>query len=365
MDWFSWLSKTGLEPSLVYEYGVAFSHNELEESDIEYFNHEFLQSMGISIAKHRLEILKLARKEKRSSGPHPMSRLFVAIKRTKRCLAKYIQTWVRREESALVLVPRRSYSSRWKSSMAKRNKRLMMSKEGRLLLTNGGSPLVMSTGPRVNSFSSPMVHDFRSDEKMDGGDDGYYWSTGVEEIRTGLEPSLVYEYVDAFERNELEEDDITYFNHEFLQSMGISVAKHRLEILKLARKENGFSSRHRMSRLLLAVKRTKRKITQYVRAWFSHKDSALILVPKQHYNSGWVGAKRRRNKRLMMANQGRLMLTNGGPIGMSGLWHDNVSSADDIDLHHDEKMYGNDGGYRSTNVDEIRWDRMFKDLKPT
>ncbi|KAK2998097.1 hypothetical protein RJ639_025636 [Escallonia herrerae] len=183
MDWFSWLSKTGLEPSLVYEYGVAFSHNELEESDIEYFNHEFLQSMGISIAKHRLEILKLARKEKRSSGRHPMSRLFVAIKRTKRCLAKYIQTWVRREDSALVLVPRRSYSSRWRSSMAKRNKRLMMSKEGRLLLTNGGSPLVMSTGPRVNSFSSPMVHDFRSDEKMDGGDDGYYWSTGVEEIR--------------------------------------------------------------------------------------------------------------------------------------------------------------------------------------
>ncbi|GMP34592.1 hypothetical protein CsSME_00007398 [Camellia sinensis var. sinensis] len=48
MDWFSWLSKTGLEPSLVYEYGLSFSHNELEEDDIAYFNHEFLQSMGIS-----------------------------------------------------------------------------------------------------------------------------------------------------------------------------------------------------------------------------------------------------------------------------------------------------------------------------
>ena len=43
MDWFSWLSKTSLD-----EYGLAFAHNELEEEDIVYFNHEFLQSMAIS-----------------------------------------------------------------------------------------------------------------------------------------------------------------------------------------------------------------------------------------------------------------------------------------------------------------------------
>ncbi|KAA8540520.1 hypothetical protein F0562_024561 [Nyssa sinensis] len=180
MDWFSWLSKTGLEPSLVYEYGLAFSHNELEEDDIAYFNHEFLQSMGISIAKHRLEILKLARKEKGGGSPHPMSRLIVAIKRTKRSLAKYIRTWVHRDDSALVIVPKRSYSSRWKGAMLRRNKKLLMAKQGRLLLTNG-SPMVVS-GPRINSFSSPMVHDLRNDEKMDGDDDGY-WSNGVEEIR--------------------------------------------------------------------------------------------------------------------------------------------------------------------------------------
>ncbi|XP_065629859.1 uncharacterized protein LOC112035254 [Quercus suber] len=63
MDWFSWLSKSSLEPSLIYEYGLAFARNELQYEDISYFNHEFLQSMGISVAKHRLEILKLARKE--------------------------------------------------------------------------------------------------------------------------------------------------------------------------------------------------------------------------------------------------------------------------------------------------------------
>ncbi|KAL7162222.1 hypothetical protein ACSBR2_042661 [Camellia fascicularis] len=191
MDWFSWLSKTGLEPSLVYEYGLALSHNELEQDDIVYFNHEFLQSMGISIAKHRLEILKLAKSDKPPRTTTTMSRLLVAIKRTKRCLSKYIRTWVRREDSALVLVPRRSYSHRWKGAMAakKRNKRLVMSsssKQGRLFLTNG-SPMVMMSGPgpRINSFSSPMVHDLNQKVDEDGGadDDDPYWSTGVEEIR--------------------------------------------------------------------------------------------------------------------------------------------------------------------------------------
>ncbi|KAJ4718537.1 Sterile alpha motif domain-containing protein [Melia azedarach] len=189
MDWFSWLSKTGLEPSLVYEYGLAFAHNELEEDDIAYFNHEFLQSMGISIAKHRLEILKLARKERgAAAGYRPISRLVVAIKRTKRSLAKYLRTWVHREESsALVVVPRPGYCTRFRGAMLKRNKKFMMAKQGRLLLTNGSSnSMVISGPPRINSFSSPMLnYDYHKEEKMDGDDhdDDGYWSTGVEEIR--------------------------------------------------------------------------------------------------------------------------------------------------------------------------------------
>ncbi|EOY25949.1 hypothetical protein QUC31_011858 [Theobroma cacao] len=183
MDWFSWLSKTGLEPSLVYEYGLAFSHNELEEEDIAYFNHEFLQSMGISIAKHRLEILKLARKEKGVS-PRAVSRLLLAIKRTKKCLAKYIRTLVHREESALVVVNPRSrsgYANKWRGAMLKRNKKLVMATQGRLLLTNG-TPLLVSGPARVESFSSPMVFDYQKEEKKDENEDGY-WSTAVEEIR--------------------------------------------------------------------------------------------------------------------------------------------------------------------------------------
>ncbi|XVF86380.1 hypothetical protein PTKIN_Ptkin18bG0035200 [Pterospermum kingtungense] len=185
MDWFSWLSKTGLDPSLVYEYGLAFSHNELEEEDIAYFNHEFLQSMGISIAKHRLEILKLARKEK-GGTPRPVSRLLLAIKRTRRCLAKYIRTLVHREESsALVVVNPRSrsgYANKWKGAMLKRNKKLMMATQGRLLLTNG-TPLVVPGPARVESFSSPTAFDYHKEEKMNGDHEDGYWSTAVEEIR--------------------------------------------------------------------------------------------------------------------------------------------------------------------------------------
>ena len=187
MDWFSWLSKTGLEPSLVYEYGLAFAHNELEEEDIVYFNHEFLQSMGISIAKHRLEILKLARKEMKAGtgSPRPITRLLVAIKRTKKCLAKYIRMLTHREESALVVVPRPSYyGARFRGAMLKRNKKLMVAKQGRLLQLTNGSPMVGSL-PRIESFSSPVVYDLRNkeEEKMEEDHEYGYWSTGVEEIR--------------------------------------------------------------------------------------------------------------------------------------------------------------------------------------
>ncbi|KAK7325272.1 hypothetical protein VNO77_29431 [Canavalia gladiata] len=188
MDWFSWLTKTGLEPSLVYEYGLTFAHNELEEEDMFYFNHEFLQSMGISIAKHRLEILKLARKEK-GKCPRPVARLMVAIKRTKRSLANYVRTLVHREESsALVVVPSSRPSglgTRWKSAMMKRSKKLMVAKQERLFLTNG-SPTVVPAQPVLHGFSSPVVYHFQKEEKKmdeDNDDDEGYWSAAVEEIK--------------------------------------------------------------------------------------------------------------------------------------------------------------------------------------
>ncbi|KAK9066304.1 hypothetical protein SSX86_013625 [Deinandra increscens subsp. villosa] len=168
IDWFSWLSKTCLEESLVYEYGTVFSRNELEEDDITYFNHEFLQSMGISIAKHRLEILKLARKQKGSNGSHPISKLIFAINKNRRRLASFIRTWVHRDDSSLVLV-RRSYGSGRKGSMLRRNRRLVTLKQAppTLLLTNGCHK---SNSFKVNGFSSPLAYDDQDQEKKDGGD---------------------------------------------------------------------------------------------------------------------------------------------------------------------------------------------------
>ncbi|XP_073148012.1 uncharacterized protein [Henckelia pumila] len=184
MDWFSWLSKTSLDPCLAYEYGLAFAQNELEQEDIPYFNHEFLQSMGISIAKHRLEILKVASKEK-GNLPHPMSRILIAIKRTKTSFSKHLRTWMHRKEPTLArLVPRRVHSARLTDCKLKRNKRLRAASSGSgtggapLLLTNG-SPLFLAT-PRINSFSSPMVlHDFQ--DRLVDGDYDEYWSPALEQ----------------------------------------------------------------------------------------------------------------------------------------------------------------------------------------
>nr|XP_043607583.1 uncharacterized protein LOC122579466 [Erigeron canadensis] len=203
MDWFSWLSKTHLEPPYINEYAKTFSNNQLEEEDISYFNHEFLQSMGISIAKHRLEILKLSKKS--SSTSHPMAKLMLVFKKTKRTLANLVRTWVHRNDSAMVMVKRRTYSSRWKGAMVKRSNRLVMNKQwsGTLLLTNGYRPVVKSNngGAKVNSFSSPLVYDIQHDEKKengneykeedlysdyeDGNDGDEYWSTnkGGEDIK--------------------------------------------------------------------------------------------------------------------------------------------------------------------------------------
>ncbi|XP_073010928.1 uncharacterized protein [Typha latifolia] len=137
MDWYSWLSNSGLDPSLVYEYSLLFSRNELEECDVAHFNHEFLQSMGIAIAKHRIEILKLAKKEK-SMSPR---RLLAVIHRTRRFLSRYLSSLIQRDGSAIVVVPRPTYhgGGHWKgSAMLRRSKRpALLLKHNRRMITGG------------------------------------------------------------------------------------------------------------------------------------------------------------------------------------------------------------------------------------
>ncbi|KAL5547709.1 hypothetical protein UlMin_002940 [Ulmus minor] len=125
MDWFSWLSKTGLEPPLIYEYGLAFSRNELQLEDLAYFNHEFLQSMGITVAKHRLEIIKLAKKEN-GGYPRSISRLLVAISKTKKSFGKYLTKLGFQEDmsssSSKDLPEKTRYQEHWKGALLRKQR---------------------------------------------------------------------------------------------------------------------------------------------------------------------------------------------------------------------------------------------------
>ncbi|KAE8705897.1 Major facilitator superfamily protein isoform 1 [Hibiscus syriacus] len=126
MDWYSWLSKTGLEISLVYKYALAFSGNELQREDLPYFNHEFLQSMGISVAKHRLVILKLARKEVREA-PNGLSKLILAIVKSRKCFNRYVNKLVHHETAKALPLPAPepvSYKDKWREALSKRNKEM-------------------------------------------------------------------------------------------------------------------------------------------------------------------------------------------------------------------------------------------------
>ncbi|XP_034699955.1 uncharacterized protein LOC117925161 [Vitis riparia] len=145
MDWFSWLSKTDLEPSLTYEYGLAFARNELQEEDVVHFNHEFLQSMGISVAKHRLEILKLAKKES-GERHNTLSGLLQAISKAKRSFAKCVTKLAFHGDSARSPLPiSTSCQGSWRGVLSRKHDSSMELKQGALLLTDGTS--AKASGP--------------------------------------------------------------------------------------------------------------------------------------------------------------------------------------------------------------------------
>lgn len=157
MDWFTWLSRTDLDPSVAYEYALTFTHNELGQDDVAYFSHEFLQSMGVSIAKHRLEILKLARKKKGTSI-HPVLWFMFAVRQTKSYVVKHIQSLVHRESARLSVVPTRNHSLRWKVAMLQRNQRLRVpvAKPEWQMLGDDGPRFVADHGILMLTNGSPM-----------------------------------------------------------------------------------------------------------------------------------------------------------------------------------------------------------------
>ena len=120
LKWEAWLSKSSLGSPIAHQYALLFSENELDEEDAAHFDHDFLLSMGISIAKHRLEILKLARKEWRRRHPPPppaTARLLAAASNARRRLARCLHSF---GHSVATAVPRSAFSSgrTWASTVA-------------------------------------------------------------------------------------------------------------------------------------------------------------------------------------------------------------------------------------------------------
>uniref|UniRef100_A0A0D9WA94 SAM domain-containing protein n=1 Tax=Leersia perrieri TaxID=77586 RepID=A0A0D9WA94_9ORYZ len=114
MDWYEWLTAAALDPAVAYEYALVFSRNELEADDVAYFDHEFLHSMGVSVAKHRLEILKLARRSRRLRLRTRLVAVANRVARYVRALAVVVHGSASASASAageaLVLMPRMSPS---------------------------------------------------------------------------------------------------------------------------------------------------------------------------------------------------------------------------------------------------------------
>lgn len=192
MDWFLWLSKTRLEVSLRHEYALVLTYNQLQEEDISYFNHNFLQSMGISIAKHRLEILKLARRHKLTRLPSLLW-LVIAVKSTQKFLAKSVHG----QNEAALTQPRENYSWRWKETLLKRSR--LLGKQHKPVITNGSAPapeqpqpvLLLTYGSPVqaansmkNSFSSPRTPEFSFNNVVEE-DEEIRW----EDMFTDLKPT--------------------------------------------------------------------------------------------------------------------------------------------------------------------------------
>ncbi|KAL1822730.1 hypothetical protein DCAR_0310570 [Daucus carota subsp. sativus] len=155
MDWYSWLSETALDPLHTYKYGRLFTNNQLRAEDVIRFDHDFLQSLGISVAKHRLEILKL-RDKKVEKDSRKLS-IALAIRKTKSLLGKY---WTRPRMALLEQL--KPWTSQWRKKDARvyDNKRRIM-KSGPMERTNGDTCVLKN---KSGSKSGPV--DWKVQERL-------------------------------------------------------------------------------------------------------------------------------------------------------------------------------------------------------
>ncbi|KAF0902879.1 hypothetical protein E2562_019171 [Oryza meyeriana var. granulata] len=181
MDWYAWLAKTGLAPALAYEYGRLFNQNELERGDAAHFDHDLLKSMGIAVAKHRLEILKLARKdsaaapgEDSSSSSSSYARL---VRKAGRCIARCARRLARRgggggggRGSSVTVVPRICSGDDAVRVGAVQTTRRRSVKKMVLMITDGATAARGGVGGRFSGSqkASLMFHDcYEEDDDID------------------------------------------------------------------------------------------------------------------------------------------------------------------------------------------------------
>ncbi|KAL5199261.1 hypothetical protein ABZP36_020464 [Zizania latifolia] len=187
MDWYSWLAKTGLAPALTYEYGLLFNQNELERGDAAHFDHDLLKSMGIAVAKHRLEILKLARKDAGSAvaGGDESSSYARLVRKAGRCIARCARRLARGGSgggggggrgASVTVVPRICSSGDDAVRVGAVQRRRRSVKKMVLMITDGAAVAGARGGGRFSGSqkASLMFHDCYEDENeeqcVDGGD---------------------------------------------------------------------------------------------------------------------------------------------------------------------------------------------------
>uniref|UniRef100_A0A0E0ACI3 SAM domain-containing protein n=1 Tax=Oryza glumipatula TaxID=40148 RepID=A0A0E0ACI3_9ORYZ len=195
MDWYAWLAKTGLAPALAYEYGRLFNQNELERGDAAHFDHDLLKSMGIAVAKHRLEILKLAKKDSSSAadagGGDSSSSSYAQLiaRKAGRCIARCARRLARPRGvgggrgSSVTVVPRICsgddavrVGAVQAAAAAAATRRRRSVKKMVLMITDGGATAARGgVGFAAGRFSgsqkaSLMFHDCYEEEEEDDDD---------------------------------------------------------------------------------------------------------------------------------------------------------------------------------------------------
>ncbi|PIN03593.1 hypothetical protein CDL12_23881 [Handroanthus impetiginosus] len=150
--------------------------------------------------------------------------------------------------------------------------------------------------------------------------------------------------------------------------------------------------------LILAIKQTKNYLTNHIQTLVHRENQPLSLVPKRSHSLRWKVAMSQRNKRLrapsakpewpvqrdgspgLKSGPRTLMLTNGSPLadsqssGSTSSWLESEVNAESSHITRanpwssgfaSTMVHSLDGEYWLSSTEDIKWDSMFQNLKPT